>query len=184
MLQAEPPKPLTEETFLAWESAQEARHECVAGTIVSFAGGTIEHTTIVGNVFGALTRHLQDTDASVYFFDLMVATGASYRYPDLVVTNDPRDAIAKTRILRYPLVIVEVLSESTAAIDRGEKLDEYCSVPSLQAYVLIDSRKRWCATYERTDAGWIATLPQTSGSVTIAALACAIDFATIYKNVD
>jgi Uma2 family endonuclease len=88
------------------------------------------------------------------------------RYPNVVVTGFERDAPdPKGRVARDPKLIVEVLSESRAAVDRGEKLDEHGFIGTLQEHALIDSRRRWCEAYRRENAALRSTLPIWGGRV-------------------
>lgn len=130
---------MTVETYLEWESHQEVRHEYVNGEVLAMAGVTLAHNDIVLNLYAVLRPHLQQkgcrgnvTDAKVQISDDI------YRYPDLVTSCDERDIAALTAI-RCPNLLVEVLSPSTEARDRGQKFQEYRARSSLQEYVLISS---------------------------------------------
>ena len=105
------------------------------------------------------------------------------RYPDLVVTCDERDARERT-IKRHPKLISEVLSPGTASIDTGDMLDEYQTIPELEEYVLIDSRKRSVRIYRR-DGDTLKTEPASlTGSIELRSLGLVLSLDDIYEDVD
>lgn len=165
------PRP-TLKDFIVWEQRQEGKHEYAEGGIVAFAGGTTAHHAIASRLIQLIGPHA--APCLTLGSDALVETARSARYADVVVTCDERDKDPGVRSIRYPKLIVEVLSESTAAIDRGEKLDEYRSLESLMEYVLIDSRKRWAETYRREGSQWIASLPIVSGNLQFEAIGLSI----------
>ncbi len=178
-----PHERLTLDEFVAWELAQEARHEWLAGDIFAFAGGTIEHAAIAGNLFVVVADHVRGTPCRVFGSDMLVVTQRSVRYTDLVITCDARDLERGTTRLRFPTCIVEVLSRTTAAVDRGEKFDEYRTIPTLQEYVLVDSRRRWVEIFRR-DGSDMRALPEiTIGSVSLASIGLDIALEAIYRDV-
>ena len=179
---AQPHEPLTLAEFIAWELRQESKHEFVEGRVYGFAGGTIEHAAIAGALLTALHSHLRGGPCRAYGSDIMIATGQSGRYADVVVTCDERDHAPKTVTLHRPRLVVEVLSESTAAVDRGEKLDEYRTIGTLQEYILIDSRKPWVETYRRAGDEWIASLPLAGGKLHLVSVDLTLDLDEIYAE--
>jgi Uma2 family endonuclease len=174
------PAPLSMAEFLSWEARQEAKHEFVNGQVAAFAGGTLGHTSIAANLIGILYSALR-LPCRVFGSDAMVETDRSLRYPDVTVTCDPRDT-PDARTVRYPLLIVEVISDSSAAADRGEKLEEYTSLPSLREYVLVDSRRRWMQVFRRDGSTWVMEGPVASGSVDLRSLDVAITINDIYRG--
>jgi Uma2 family endonuclease len=179
---AHPQQPLTLAEFIAWELRQESKHEFVEGRVFSFAGGTIEDAAIARTILSALDTKLRGSPCRAYGSDVMVATDRSSRYADVVVTCDERDHAPKTTTLRYPKLIVEVLSDSTAAADRGDKLDEYRSIETLEEYILVDSRKRWAETYRRIGDEWTVSLPVTAGRLRLGSVDFTLDLDEIYEN--
>jgi Uma2 family endonuclease len=127
----------TLEEFLAWEREQPERYERVSGVIRMMTGGTLDHNRITRNVADALWRRLQGSDCEVFTSDVKVVTPAGdVMYPDVVVACG--DLPGKATALDTPIVIVEVLSESTAERDHGRKRWAYQTIPSLRHYVLVD----------------------------------------------
>ena len=123
--------------YLDWEPTQEERHEYWDGEVVAMSGGTRNHNRISGNFFKLLDDALLNRDCDVYIADVKVQVepGRKYFYPDVVVTCDERDDDAQ--IVQFPCLIIEVLSPSTEAIDRGAKFARYRQFRSLQEYVLV-----------------------------------------------
>ncbi|HEX4420900.1 MAG TPA: Uma2 family endonuclease [Kofleriaceae bacterium] len=138
--------------YLALDAASELRHEFVAGTIVAMAGGSIEHGRIIGQVQYLLRVALAGKPCAVLASDVRVRIRAADRatYPDVLVVcgaiqNDADDAHA----IVNPTVIIEVLSDSTAAVDREDKSFDYRRLPSLSEYVLIAQRERSIEVFRR-----------------------------------
>lgn len=170
---------MTPTEFIAWEWTQESKHELVDGCVVAFAGGTLPRALLASRLLQEIGPAAVPCRA--YGSDALVRTNRGLRYPDVAVSCDERDRGPATTCVQYPKLIVEVLSESTAAVDRGEKLDEYRSIATLEEYVLIDSRKRWAETYRKVDGAWIASLPISSGTQRLESIGLSIDLDTLYE---
>ena len=84
-------------------------------------------------------------------------------------------------MVRDPRLIIEVLSESTAAVDQAEKLDEYGSIDTLDEYVLVDSRRRWCAAYRRENGVLRSSLPTQGGPLELKSLGLTLDLDELYE---
>ena len=127
------------EDYLAWEPTQLDRHEFVDGDVFAMAGAEDRHVTVAGNIYMALRQHLSGSPCRTYMSDmrLQVAAANSYFYPDVLVTCSALD-LASPLVKTEPKLIVEVLSPSTAAFDRGNKFSHYRSLASLEEYALID----------------------------------------------
>ena len=130
--------------YLAAESAYETRHEFLNGEVWAMAGGTPEHSALAAAVIGELTLALRGKPCRVYTPDVRVrvlATGLS-TYPDVtVVCGAEETATEDPDALVNPVVLVEVLSDSTEGYDRGMKAAHYRRIPSVQAYVLVCRRE-------------------------------------------
>ncbi|WP_309738596.1 MULTISPECIES: Uma2 family endonuclease [unclassified Chamaesiphon] len=138
--------------YLAWEEQQEFRHEYVDGEVYAMTGGTINHSKIAVNFSTALKNHLRGSGCQVLNGDAKVQTieSNSYCYPDVSVTCDIRDRGAD-RFITHPCLIVEVLSPSTEAYDRGDKFRLYRRSPDLQEYVLVSTAGIYVDVYQRND---------------------------------
>lgn len=149
---------MSSEEYLAWEAEQESKHEYENGTIIAMTGGTIPHSQVAANFAALLIPHLRGKGCKVAISDAKVATpSGKYYYPDLVVTCDERDRIARD-YLQYPCLVTEVLSPATEARDRGIKQQSYMRIPTLQTYILIDPDRPQVETYQRQNHAWEYTL--------------------------
>jgi Uma2 family endonuclease len=134
-LQPRPPATLAE--FLDWERHQPLRYEWDGVQPVAMVGGSFAHTELASRLYDILRPALRGGPCTVVRADLKVLTErrSRARYPDLVVTCAPiRPSDSE---VPEPLLIVEVLSETTAAADRGAKRAEYAALPSLRRYVML-----------------------------------------------
>jgi Uma2 family endonuclease len=173
--------PLTQAAFHTWEQRQEAKHEFVGGHVYNFAGGTIEHnalTSLLIEQIGPAARPCR-----TYGSDMLVEMATSSRYPDIVVTCDERDRVAGSTTIRYPKLIVEVLSDSTAKDDLGPKMREYQAIDTLEEYVTIDSRTRWAQVARRDGNQWTLEQPIVgSGTLELRSVGLYIDLEQLYEN--
>jgi Uma2 family endonuclease len=165
---ASPQQPLkmTIAEYLEWESRQEVRHEYVNGEVYAMTGGTIPHNDIALNLYTALRPHLRSRGCRINVSDVKVEVSPTspYYYPDIIVSCDPRDLNAR-KFIQSPKLIVEVLSPSTEAKDRGEKFTYYQTMPSLQEYVLISSEKIAVECYRRGEGRMWLYYPYRAGDV-------------------
>ena len=124
---------MTAADYLLWEAEQAERQEFVGGETFAMAGAEDRHGTVTGNLWMALRQHLSGTPCRTYAVDMRLSVAAlgSYFYPDIMVTCSALDAASRLAKSEAKL-IVEVLSPSTAAYDRGLKFSHYRSLPSLQ----------------------------------------------------
>ncbi|MES2732008.1 MAG: Uma2 family endonuclease [Bacteroidota bacterium] len=144
----------TAEQYVALEQESDLRYEFYQGEVFAMAGGTMQHNLIIQNIATAL-RSLRSRGCHVFAENvkLEVVADEFYVYPDVMLTCQPQD-IADNRLARYPCLVIEVLSESTEAYDRGKKLDRYLRMPSLQAYVIISQKEFFVGCYERKGDFW------------------------------
>ena len=178
---------VTETEYLAHEVRSPVRHEYVAGRIHAMTGASLRHNVIAGNIFALLRNHLRGSPCRAFIADtkLRVAKTHSIYYPDVLVTCDPQHLSVgpADQVVDNPRLIVEVLSESTAATDRREKLQAYRSLPTLLEYVLVSQDEALIEIHRRSgDIGWqLATL--TAGDpVELKSVELLTDFAAIYEE--
>lgn len=151
------PQDLTIEDYLQLEVESPVKHEYIDGQIYAVAGASDSHVTIAGNLFAALRSHIRGTGCRVYISDMKARVDARNRffYPDVMVTCDPRDQ-ETDMYKRFPKLIIEVLSKSTEAFDRGDKFLAYRALESLQEYVVINTRHQRLEIFRRDDSGqWV-----------------------------
>jgi len=129
--------------YLDWEAQQPDKHEYVAGEVFAMVGARRVHVAIAGNLAAALKAHLRGTPYRAFTagMKLHVAAANAFYYPDVLVTCDARD-LAAERFMENPAVLIEVLSESTEAFDRGEKFETYKLIPTLREYLLVPTAGR------------------------------------------
>lgn len=151
------PAAFTEREYLALESVAETRHEFVGGQILGMAGAEPEHNQIVHNLHVALDLALRARRCRIAGADQRVrieATG-DYVYPDVVVTcAEARYVEPAPRSLTNPELVIEALSPTTEAYDRGAKWAAYQTMSSLRDYVLVSTERRRIEHYRRTADGW------------------------------
>lgn len=128
--------------YLDWEATQDVKHEYLDGEVFAMTGGTIAHNLISGNFYALLKSHLRGKGCRAFIADVKVQVSerGAYFYPDVMVSCDERDRPA-VNLIQHPCLIVEVLSPTTEAFDRGEKFRRYRQLSSLQEYVLIDANQ-------------------------------------------
>lgn len=141
---AEPVKRLTEVEYLDLERSLESRNEFFGGEMFAMAGGTPLHSQIATNLAREFGNKLKRRDCTVYNSDLRLKVEATglFTYPDLSVVCGPlRFAAGTDDTVVNPTVIVEVLSDSTEAYDRGKKFENYRQIPSLREYLLVSQKE-------------------------------------------
>lgn len=141
--------------YFAIEQSSDVKHEFYEGEIFAMAGASVSHNRIVGNVLAALNRELRGSDCEALGSDLRVQTPSGlYTYPDvMVICGEPALIDAPLDTVTNPVLIVEVLSDSTAEYDRGEKFELYQAIPTLSEYALIQQSKISLELFSR-EAGW------------------------------
>ncbi|NMF82447.1 Uma2 family endonuclease [Nodosilinea sp. P-1105] len=166
------PQYLTPEDYLQLEAESAVKHEYLDGDIYAMAGASDAHVTIAGNLFALLRSHVRGSGCRVYIADMKARLEARNRffYPDVMVTCDPRDQ-ATADYKRFPKLVIEVLSDSTEAFDRGDKFADYQTLESLEEYVLINTRHQRVECFRRNgnDAGlWVLQYytPETTSGTT------------------
>ena len=171
--------------FFAWEPEQPVKHEYVAGEVFAQAGARQNHVVVAGNCFAALRQRLRGTPCRAYISDMQleVAQADAVFYPDVMVSCHPED-LAAERVLHHPRVIVEVLSDSTAAYDRGGKFAAYRMLESLQEYVLIDPERRSLEIFRRLPSNdWLLATGDSARALVLAALDMEIGFDEVFEDV-
>lgn len=176
---------MTAEAYLEWKLHQDGRHEFVNGEAIAMTGGTVPYNDIALNFYRALYPHLQARGCRVNVSDVKVQVSSSvYFYPDLVISCDQRDRNAR-KLIRFPSLIVEVLSPSTESGDRGAKFTHYRTLPTLQEYVLIDSEQVSVERYQRSEGRLWLYYPFTVGDtiqLDSIQFSCAIEL--LYEGID
>ena len=175
---------LTFDEYLAFENASETRHEFVDGLVYAMAGSTDTHGLIAGNIFAAVHGHLP-ASCQAFMSDMKLRIRldrAEYvYYPDLLVSCAPAD---RARLWReQPILLVEVLSPSTARVDEGEKLDHYKRIASLEEYVIIAQDTMRVEIFRRAN-GWSPEFFYADDTVTFTSIDLSLPVSQIYRRVD
>lgn len=154
IMQAEEKKHYTPEEYLELETNAEERHEYIDGEIVLMPGGMPNHNRITGNFYAALNFALKRQPYDVFITDqrLWIPRQRSYTYPDvMIIQGELQLQEGRKDTLTNPLMIAEVLSNSTKAYDKDEKFRAYRTIPSFQEYVLIDQYSLHIEQYYKTE---------------------------------
>jgi len=182
-------KQMTVAEYLEWERLSPTKHEFLAGDVFAMAGGTEMHSLLASTINRELGNRLKGKPCRVYTSDMRLKVEAFdfYAYPDVQVACDPRRFEGdKHDVLLNPKVIVEVLSESTAAWDRGEKFWHYRHIDSFQEYVLV-SQDAWLIEHytRQNNGGWLLDAVEGKDAVLrLPSLGCDIPLADIYGDTD
>lgn len=149
------------EQYLSLERGADYKSEYVDGRVYAMAGASERHNRLVANLIVALGSQLRGGACRIYPSDLKVRIpgGRRYFYPDVsVICGATEFADDNEDTVTNPVLIIEALSEGTAAFDRGRKLQSYIQIPTLQDYLLVDPEARLIERYARGDEGqWLYT---------------------------
>ena len=179
---------LTPAEYLDIERTATYRSEYLRGEMFAMAGGSPTHSRIKTNVLGELRSRLKGNPCAPYDSDLRVKcpTGL-YTYPDASVfcSELEFDDEQKDTVLN-PTLLVEVLSKSTEAYDRGKKFDHYRTIPSLREYVLVSQEEPMIQRFLRNDDDtWtLSVVADLNQSVRLQSLGIELPLAEVYERVD
>jgi Uma2 family endonuclease len=177
---------MTADEFLAWDADQTVRHEFVRGEVFAMAGGEDRNNIVALNLALALKPHLRGKPCQVFLADvkLRVEAADGFFYPDLMVTCSAADA-ADRLIKREPVLVVEVLSPSTAAFDRGEKFAAYRRLPSLAEFLLVDIDARRCELFRKgADGLWVLHPTQGDEPLQLACVGLTVGAETLWADLE
>jgi Uma2 family endonuclease len=174
---------MTAEEYLAFEEKATERHEFVAGYVYAMSGPTLRHNTIAGNLFAALRASARGTPCRVYVSEIKVRVDRAdaYYYPDVIVTCAPQND--KGHIIGDPCCLIEILSPSTRAIDRREKLRAYQTLPSLREYVLADQDYLSIEVYRPKGSGWVHEILEEGDVLNFECLPLSLSMSVVYEGV-
>jgi Uma2 family endonuclease len=167
--------------YVAIEEFSNVKHEFLAGQMYAMAGGTPEHAMLAAAASGALYAQLRGGKCRVADSDLRIRTGTGLTtYPDVTVICGPMERDAEDRLaVTNPILILEVLSESTEEYDRGDKFEHYKSLPSLRQYVLLSHRQRSAEVWTRDGNSWQRAIAH-EGEETQLVMGANLDVGEIY----
>jgi Uma2 family endonuclease len=179
-----PPAPVDRETFQRWNEKQERRHEWVEGQIIMMTEVSRDHARIVTRLIIALAAVLDLERYEIASSDFGVNTPRSRRYPDVLV--EPVNADRKGRTSENPIFLADVLSPSSATVDRKRKPSEYAFISSLQTYAVFsqDEPKVW--VWQRGETGFPekpVVITGTHAELEIPALGVSLSLGEIYRGI-
>ncbi len=171
----------------AMPDAETVRSEYVKGEIIPMSGASFAHNLITGNIQIELGTRLKDSGCSVLANEMRVSSPltSSYFYPDIVVVcEEPRFEDDVFDTLLNPVVIIEVLSPTTEAYDRGEKFSHYRQLESLKEYIIVSQDKVNVERFGRTGEDWIVTYYQELDQhLLLTSIQCELPLQEIYNRV-
>lgn len=187
MSSAEKPDFVDVARYLDAERGAETKHEYVDGWIRAMSGASNRHNRIATNVLISLGAQLKGKPCQAFNSDtkVKIERGVStwFYYPDALVVceeNPPEDNYQKS-----PVLVVEVLSKSTRAVDLDEKLTHYLSIPSLQYYLLLEQVKPRAILMRRTDSGFLRqSYEGLDVTIPLDAIECELRLSDVYDRVD
>ncbi|HAS50942.1 MAG TPA: hypothetical protein DCS21_04095 [Gammaproteobacteria bacterium] len=179
---------LSELEYLDQERRAENRSEFYHGQIYAMAGASRAHNLIMVNLTRELSQQLKGRPCEVYSSDMKVKVKPSglYTYPDVtVVCGEPRFDDAQNDILLNPKIIIEVLSPSTEACDRGDKFEHYRRLASLSDYILVSQHRCRIEHFSRqADGRWLLVeVNDLQADLALDSIGCALPLAEIYERV-
>ncbi|HEX8651352.1 MAG TPA: Uma2 family endonuclease [Pyrinomonadaceae bacterium] len=180
---------LTPDEYLTMERQAEYKSEYVDGVVYAMSGASFRHNAIVANVVAELVQQLRESPCRALPSDMKVRLPDSRKffYPDVsVVCGEPQFHDERTDVLLNPTLIIEVLSESTAAFDRGEKFQAYQLLDSLREYILISQDKHLVEQYTRqTRESWTYTATVgLESSTALPSINCTLSLTAVYDKTD
>lgn len=171
--------------YLAAEEVSQRRHEFLGGLVYAMAGETLTHNQISQNLLFLLRPKTKGGPCRVFISDIRVNfqlhTDEYFYYPDIVVTCDQRDT--HPRFIRYPKLIMEVLSESTERVDRREKFFAYTSIPSLEEYVLVAQLAKEATVFRRANDWKAEKVAGARARVALHSLNVTLPLSAIYEGI-
>lgn len=176
---------MTEEEYLKAEEKATVRHEYVNGYVFAMSGSTDAHNLICGNIFYVIYGHLGNSPCRAYINDMKVRiqSATSYYYPDIMVSCEEFEP--KSVFKNSPVLLIEVLSPSTAQIDKREKLMAYGKIDTVKEYVIVYQDRQRAELYSKTQVGqWEITEFVGGDDLLLKSLPgeLSIPMSTIYKG--
>ncbi len=177
---------LSPEDYLEAEKSSPIKHEYHDGEVYAMAGASDVHVTIGINITSLLRGHLRGSGCRLYGSDMKVQidTVNRYYYPDVMVSCDQQDQ-AFRYFKKYPVLIMEVLSEGTEAKDRGQKFEHYRHLETLQEYVLVSQERQQVEVFRKNETGlWVLHPFEEGDEVELASLNVGVAIAALYEDVE
>lgn len=186
---AKPPKScLSAAEYLALDRSSDFRNEYIDGEMVAMAGGSWEHSLIIGNALAELKQQLRGGPCKAHASELRIQAADGLRtYPDVVVVcGEPAFADEHRDTVTNPKLIIEVLSPTTESYDRGRKFESYRTIPFLEEYVLISQDRPRVERFLRQPEGaWLfVELAGLKEAIQLLSVGCQLNLEAIYEGVE
>lgn len=178
---------ISPEEYLQGEASAASKHEYVGGLVYAMAGAKNRHNLITTNILLEVGMKLRGRNCQPFNSDTKVrirnGDDVRFYYPDAMFVCEPNDLdeVFQDR----PVVLFEVLSESTARVDREEKLRAYQSIPALRAYAVIESERMGVTLYRREDEEadcTVLSLEDREASIELEAIGCSLSLEALYAR--
>ncbi len=187
-MSAQPESFLTAQDYLVWERQQETRHEYLEGQVFAMTGASRAHNMLCANILASLHGQLRGKPCEIYVNDMRVKVSETgmYTYPDLVAAcGEPRFEDQAVDTLLNPVLIIEVLSDSTERYDRGAKFTHYRSVVSLKEYLLVSQHESRVEHYVRQPGNhWLLTeYQEMQDRIDLNSLDSYLSLAEVYERI-
>lgn len=189
-MSTQPQHRYTLEEYLALERESEVKYEYWDGEIFAMSGGTLLHDQIMGNTDDLLRNELRGRECRVFTNNMQIKVPAAppYRYGDgsVVCGQVEVERFNGADLLVNPVLIIEVLSPTTEAYDRGDKFTYYKSIPSFREYLLIAQHRPHVTHYVKSDTGkWdYEEINDLGSSIYLTSIDCSLALADIYRDVE
>ena len=180
-------QPILVRDYLDGERQAKRKHEYVNGVVYAMAGGTVQHSRIASNATGVLFTQLRGQRCQVFNSDMKIrvrqSSGTRFYYPDVSVVCQPNKA--NDSFQDAPVVIVEVISESTRRTDEYEKREAYLTIDSLGTYILVEQTSASALVYRRADSGFDREVyTGLDAIIPLPEIQCKLSLGEIYQNVE
>lgn len=178
-------KRMSADEYMAFEQASPVKSEYVRGELFAMAGTTDRHNDVAGNIYAVARSLVRGGPCRAYIADVKLRIDAAdvFFYPDVFVTCDARDR-DDPLVKRHAVLVVEVLSDSTAEYDRADKFADYRRIETLREYVLVDSRVRRVDVFRRTAAGWAFESVRSGEVLRLESIQAELPVAALYEDTD
>ena len=173
-----------EEYFQLEEKDPDTRYEYIDRQVYAMASGTADHDLIKSNMQRILWNLLRGSGCRVYSSDMKVFISETrYFHPDVIVTCNPRDR-GTIQAIRFPRLVVEVFSPSTELTDRTWKLKNYRAHPTIEEYMLVDSRSLKIEMYHKEHNKWVYDLFENNEEIMLSSLKVYFPLADAYADIE
>ena len=172
--------------YIALEVQTGIKHEYQDGVVTAMAGGSPEHSRVIAEIIGILRERLKGKPCKPFVTELKIKAGGRMLYPDVSVVCPPvrRDPELRDAVLN-PRIVIEVLSDSTAAYDRSDKFGFYRQNAEMTDYVLVDPRRIYAEHYTRIEDGrWNLEFLGPDSVLRLPSIECEIPLSDCYEGME